>query len=277
MNEIMFRYDYPSRTWVRAEDEAFTGRPEELTSIVVMNQPASRMVWCDAHQACEKVAEWKDGELTTEDGCRMRGLVCEIPYPERTHWYDPPLERVSRVMRWRVSYREEDGTVLILSDVAQMVLGDIYDNKKKSKNRIPKVRSFVCKSVMIRLAPISILPKKVEPDIPSPVADAAIEFLVGDLRASLILVPSFSTGDYPFKMISYYGFPYDCHIVWINTCAAEHICPVGSRPLDTVGMIYNPGKSGYREKPIELKRSECNRQCTECLKTYEADIKGEEQ
>ena len=104
-----------------------------------------------------------------------------------------------------------------------------------------------------------------------------IEFLVGDLRASLILVPSFSTGDYPFKMISYYGFPYDCHIVWINTCAAEHICPVGSRPLDTVGMIYNPGKSGYREKPIELKRSECNRQCTECLKTYEADIKGEEQ
>lgn len=181
MKEVMFRYDYPTREWVRTEDEAFTGKPpENLESIVVMNLPASRVVWCEEHQAGEKVAEWRDGELTTEDGCRMRGLVCEIPYPERSHWYDPPLERVSRVMRWRVSYREEDGTVLIFSDVAQIVLGYIYDNKKKTTKRIPKVRGFACKSVMLRLSPIVVLPKKCEPEIPSPVADTALEFLVED-------------------------------------------------------------------------------------------------
>ena len=104
-----------------------------------------------------------------------------------------------------------------------------------------------------------------------------IEFLIGDLRASLILVPSFSTGDYPFKMISYYGFPYDCHIVWINTCAAEHILPEGSKPLETVGMIYNPSRTSDddQDKMPTLKKDKCTRQCTECLRIYEAKLKGE--
>ena len=102
-----------------------------------------------------------------------------------------------------------------------------------------------------------------------------IDFLIGDLRASLILVPSFSTGHYPFEMISYYGFPYDCHIVWINTCAAEHIIPEGDEPLKTVGMIYNPSKTGIEEEMPKLDKDKCTRQCTQCLKTYEAKLKGE--
>lgn len=102
-----------------------------------------------------------------------------------------------------------------------------------------------------------------------------IEFLIGDLRASLILVPSFSTGDFPFKMISYYGFPYDCHVVWINTCAAEHIMPDGHEPLKTVGMIYNPSKSNTIPSMPTLEKENCDNQCNDCLKTYEVDLKGE--
>ena len=270
MNEIMFRYDYPSRTWVRAEDEAFIGRPEELTSIVVMNLPASRMVWCDEHQACEKVAEWKDGELTTEDGCRMRGLVCEIPYPERTHWYDPPLERVSRVMRWRVSYRKEDGTVLILSDVAQMVLGDIYDNKKKTKKRVPKVRSFVCKSMMLRLAPISILPKKVEPDIPSPVADAAIEFLAVEAEKRFGARPQLPKGIHDelfangwLRLKAFLEWPFHMELIYLRPyfrLTKKDLEELGHDPSDIFPMLCRRFemsatrelRDAYRERALAL-------------------------
>ncbi len=270
MNEIMFRYDYPSRTWVRTEDEAFTGKPEGLESIVVMNLPASRSVWCDEHQACEKIAAWQDGGLTTEDGCRMRGLVCEIPYPERTHWYDPPLERVSRVLRWRVSYREEDGTVLILSDVAQMVLGNIYDNKKKMQKRIPKVRGFTCKSVMIRLAPISILPKKCAPDIPSPVADTAIEFLVEAAARRFGVYPQLPIGIHDdllangwLRLKAFLEWPFHMELIYLRPyfrLTKKDLEELGHDPSDIFPMLCRhfetPAtrelREAYRERPLAL-------------------------
>ena len=102
-----------------------------------------------------------------------------------------------------------------------------------------------------------------------------IDFLIGDLKASLILVPSFSTGDYSFKMISYYGYPYDCNIVWINTCAVEHILPDGKVSLKTVGMMYNPSK--FTELPCNptLEKDSCEHHCTDCLKTFEIKLKGD--
>lgn len=105
-----------------------------------------------------------------------------------------------------------------------------------------------------------------------------LDFLIEELKASVILVPSFSTGDYPFEMISYEGFPYDCNIVWINSCAAEHLLNSSGKTLDNIGLFYRPSRDGTQDCIRKFKKEGCTGQCSECFFTMEINIniRGEE-
>ncbi len=175
--EIIFLFDPPREGWVRCEDLAFAGEIERLAPIVAVKRPEGKMIWCDEHHAYERIKTWQEAELTTEVGCRIRGPICEVACLKDCLYY---TERFSRPLRWRVSYLEEDGTVFIACDVAQIVFGETRDRNRKKLTPRPLVRAFRCEGASLRLSPILLLPPKACEQIPSPVADAALEFLLDD-------------------------------------------------------------------------------------------------
>ncbi len=175
--ELIFLYDPPKKEWVRQKAGAFAGEIERLTPIVAVKRPEGQRVWCDEHHAYEKIKVWQEAGLTTEAGCQMRGPICEAAcLKERL--YD--TERFSLPLRWRVSYLEEDGTVFIACDAAQIVFGESRDRSRKKLTPRPLIRGFRCEGISLRLSPMLLLPPKACENIPSPVADAALEFLLSD-------------------------------------------------------------------------------------------------
>lgn len=103
-----------------------------------------------------------------------------------------------------------------------------------------------------------------------------IDFLIRKLRASLILTPSFSTGHYPFKMISYYGFPYDCSIAWINSCAALNLKANKKDECSTIGAFYDRSIFYSGDCTKEFTIDNCNKKCKECLFTVDIVLKENE-
>ena len=155
---------------------------------------------------------------------------------------------VAQKKTFRYPYQVEDGSIILEDlDLENKVTINIFHIEG-----IGRVIVAICKDLLMR---------------------KHLDFLIGDLKASIILVPSFSTGDYPFKMISYYGFPYDCNIVWINSCAAKHLLNKPNDSFETIGVTYNPSRSGTDNCVKEYKNSACDGQCDKCLFTFELNLK----
>lgn len=155
---------------------------------------------------------------------------------------------VTQKKTFRYPYQDEDGAIFLEDlDLENEVTINIFHIEG-----IGRVIVAICKDLLMR---------------------KHLDFLIGDLKASIILVPSFSTGDYPFKMISYYGFPYDCNIVWINSCAARHLLKKPNDSFETIGVTYNPSRSGTDGCVKEYKNSACDGQCNKCLFTFELNLK----
>ena len=190
--EIIFLFDPPTEGWLRRNDEAFADEIERLTPIVVMKRPEGETVWCGEHQSCEKVASWHDDGLTTEAGCRMRGPMCEVPCLSDA-WQLP--EAIPRCLRWRVSYRSDSGTVFIAADVAHIVL----HSRPSSRGRysfIPHVQRYTAEGLSLRLSPMAEIPEKNCAQIPSIVADAALDLLLDDAERRFGSRPKLPQGLY---------------------------------------------------------------------------------
>ena len=43
------------------------------------------------------------------------------------------------------------------------------------------------------------------------------------LKATLIIVPSFSTGNFDFRQVMGECRQYDCGVIWLNCCGAMHL------------------------------------------------------
>lgn len=154
---------------------------------------------------------------------------------------------VTQKKTFRYPYQDEDGAIVLEDlDLENEVTINIFHIEG-----IGRVIVAICKDLLMK---------------------KHLDFLIGDLKASIILVPSFSTGDYPFKMISYYGFPYDCNIVWINSCAAKHLLKKPNDSFETIGVTYNPSRSGTDDCVKEYKNSVCDGQCNKCLFTFELNL-----
>lgn len=69
-----------------------------------------------------------------------------------------------------------------------------------------------------------------------------LDIILEDVQASLIIVPSFSTGNYDFQNAIARCQAYDCDVVWINSCAAIHLAPSKTDNFKIIGIILESGK-----------------------------------
>ena len=220
--EIIFLYDPPRKEWVRCEEPAFAGEIERLTPIVVAKRPEGAMVWCKKHRAYEEIETWQDDGLTTKAGCRMQGPKCEAPCLNE-RWHRPEL--INRHLRWRVSRQKDSGTIFIAADVAQIVWHVRQTEFWDRVISIPYVRGYTTEGISLRLSPVAEIPEKNCADIPSPVADAALELLLENAGQYFGVYPELPQGlhddlfadgrtrltaflRYPFHMELFYMRPY---------------------------------------------------------------------
>ncbi|MCI8418721.1 MAG: hypothetical protein HFI33_14705 [Lachnospiraceae bacterium] len=104
-----------------------------------------------------------------------------------------------------------------------------------------------------------------------------LEILIETLKVNLLLVPSFTTGDYQFKTCSdKYGYQ-DCDVVWVNTCASRWSNSQGQMTT-AVTRAYLPGKWGNSRLKAYMEEL-CDKQykCDgTCLYTYGIRLEEEE-
>ncbi len=97
--------------------------------------------------------------------------------------------------------------------------------------------------------------------------------LLEHLKVTLILIPSFSTGNYDFGEIIQMCRAYDCCAVWINTCSAQHLEEATQEKLERIGLVVRTGKnsSGLQNENCDFirKNKGCNgegtQDCANCL------------
>ncbi len=85
---------------------------------------------------------------------------------------------------------------------------------------------------------------------------------VNDLNVKLLLVPSWSTGDFEFERTIMAGAERNCNTVWCNTCSAVKDDP----GKNVIGIISGYGKNRlYSSNLLSERRfppdGQCNRQC----------------
>lgn len=94
-----------------------------------------------------------------------------------------------------------------------------------------------------------------------------LDLLIENLGVTLIISPSFSTGEYPFEITMPQGYPYDCNIIWINSCAAKQFRDDQESFPDIISMFSNKGT--ITKKTISC---DCNKNCSKCMFIYEIEF-----
>ena len=89
------------------------------------------------------------------------------------------------------------------------------------------------------------------------------------LKATLVIIPSFSTGYYDFKELMQMCRTYDCCGIWINTCSANESENADSEKTDPKGFILRTGKQGAELENEFFEFRECVQkkglECKNCL------------
>lgn len=75
------------------------------------------------------------------------------------------------------------------------------------------------------------------------------DFLIDDnrkllcdiLKTTLILVPSFTTGEHNFEILLSQKFQNDCNIAWCNTCSATNVKGAKIENFNTIAAITSYG------------------------------------
>lgn len=97
------------------------------------------------------------------------------------------------------------------------------------------------------------------------------------IRPTILFIPSFSTGFYDFENMANLCKPYDCHVFWINSCAAEHYAGMNKKEnFDTIALAAIHGKRGYnREKICRQERCRAENNICESTCLFDEEIRFE--
>lgn len=96
-----------------------------------------------------------------------------------------------------------------------------------------------------------------------------LDFLIEKLKITLIISPSFSTGEYPFEVTVPQGYQYDCDIIWINSCAAKHLKDDEKPFSDTIGLgTHNGTITRYNLS------EQCKKNCSKCIFVHSFKLGG---
>ncbi len=87
-----------------------------------------------------------------------------------------------------------------------------------------------------------------------------LDILLKELKVSLLIVPSFSTGVYDFDNTVESCKKYDCSVIWLNSCSAIHLTEKDK--FDMVSIIL---KSGRNSGVKEVFPQNCNHMCDTCM------------
>lgn len=103
-----------------------------------------------------------------------------------------------------------------------------------------------------------------------------IQMLLNILKVTLLIIPSFSTGNYDFQKIILSCGVADCCVCWINTCSVANLGNVDGDKLDSIGLFLRSGKKSDLENGTYIctrKSQKCDgkgvRDCGHCLFTYQ--------
>lgn len=93
--------------------------------------------------------------------------------------------------------------------------------------------------------------------------------ILKELKATLIIVPAFSTGHHDFEEIMQTCHSYDCAAIWINTCSVQMINNISDDKLDTIGFIIKIAKKRDSQNgtiPISRDKEKCKNHdaCKSC-------------
>ena len=97
--------------------------------------------------------------------------------------------------------------------------------------------------------------------------DSYRDIFLSQLETKLMIVPSFSTGEYDFSLIGEKCKADDCCVVWCNTCSVKHLMNEKKQEnLDTIAFLQKSGKHRGVKKE-EFKRAQKCRD-GQCKKLY---------
>lgn len=99
------------------------------------------------------------------------------------------------------------------------------------------------------------------------------------LKATLIIVPSFSTGNFDFRQVMGECKQYDCGVIWLNCCGAMHLEGVKESNFKDIGYLQFSGKLTDCIGSISIEEeSRCNKKtCKEnCLFVCEIPLPGKD-
>lgn len=97
-----------------------------------------------------------------------------------------------------------------------------------------------------------------------------------ELKATLIIVPAFSTGYHDFEEIMQLCRPYDCAAIWVNSCSVQMINDISDDKLDTIAFTIQIGKKHgmpngtqpIRRDPEKCKNTDACKTCHFIEKLY---------
>lgn len=69
-----------------------------------------------------------------------------------------------------------------------------------------------------------------------------LQMILEHLKVTLLLIPSFSTGNFDFEEIMQTCRSYDCCVAWINTCSVQLLDEQSAEKLDKIGIVLRTGK-----------------------------------
>ncbi|MCM1541287.1 MAG: hypothetical protein NC121_08495 [Blautia sp.] len=105
-----------------------------------------------------------------------------------------------------------------------------------------------------------------------------LRILAEYLKVSLLLVPSFTSGDYQFRELASKYPEKDCNVIWINTCSARWLNKDGEAGA-SVSLAYLPGRRGKLNTEIKETEDFYGKQYSYgriCVYTYYIALGAEE-
>lgn len=102
-----------------------------------------------------------------------------------------------------------------------------------------------------------------------------LDIILKQVQASLLIVPSFTTGSYDFQNAFDRCKAYDCDVVWINSCAAHHLNSSKISNFNCVGTVLKSGKQSNEKDNFPRGGNYCindMKKCRDNICLFESEI-----
>lgn len=98
-----------------------------------------------------------------------------------------------------------------------------------------------------------------------------LDILIDEIKAKMIIVPSFSTGSYDFERQLGRCESTDTDVIWVNSCSAKHLSQNPENNFRFTGVVTKNGKNSAKRDYLET--SECQNRCCFDICLYISEIK----